>query len=121
MHLLAGAIDEAATVASHAAELATEVGFRGSYARALLLLGEIGAGRDPADVTAAEGYYRQALALANELGMRPLVAQCHLGLGRLHRQATHLKQAAEQFREMDMPFWLQQAEARLEELGHGTR
>ena len=35
---------------------------------------------------AAGGHYRQALALADELGMRPLVAHCHLGLGKLYRR-----------------------------------
>ena len=29
---------------------------------------------------------RQALALAQHLGMRPIVAGCHVGLGRLYRQ-----------------------------------
>ena len=34
----------------------------------------------------AEEHYRQALARADELGMRPLVAHCHLGLGKLYRR-----------------------------------
>jgi uncharacterized protein HemY len=50
--------------------------------------------------------------------MRPLVAHCHLGLGRLYRQTgkrqqaqEHLEMASTMYREMDMPFWLAQAEA----------
>ena len=41
---------------------------------------------DPPEVEPAEAHYRQALALAEELGMRPLQAHCHLGLGRLYGQ-----------------------------------
>jgi hypothetical protein len=41
---------------------------------------------DPPDVETAESHDRQALALASELGMRPLVAHCHLGLGKLYRR-----------------------------------
>ena len=63
---------------------------------------------------------RAALALAEELGMRPLVAHCHLGLGRLYGQAgrgeqarADLSAAIELYRAMDMTFWLPQAEAAL--------
>jgi hypothetical protein len=55
--------------------------------------------------------------LANELGMRPLVAHCHLGLGELYRRTgnggkaqQHLTAAATMYREMGMAFWLMQAE-----------
>jgi hypothetical protein len=58
------------------------------------------------------------MALATELGMRPLVAHCHFGLGTLYRRAgvgvkaqEHLRTAATMYREMDMHFWLQKAEA----------
>ena len=72
----------------------------------------------------AEGYYREALALAGELGMRPLVAHCHLGLGKLYRRTgkreqarEHLTTATTMYREMDMRFWLEKAEAAAMELG----
>ena len=49
--------------------------------------------------------------------MRPLVAHCHLGLGKLYRRTgkreqarEHLTTATTMYREMDMPFWLEQAE-----------
>ena len=55
--------------------------------------------------------------------MRPLVAHCHLGLGKLHRRTgkpeqsrEHLATATTMYREMDMRFWLEKAEAELEEL-----
>ena len=72
----------------------------------------------PPDIALAESYYGQAIELATELGMRPLVAHCHLGLGKLHRRTgdgakaeEHLTAAATMYREMDMGFWLAQVEA----------
>jgi hypothetical protein len=57
------------------------------------------------------------MTLAIELGMRPLVAHCHLGLGRLDRRAgsvvkaqEHLASAAVLYREMGMRSWLHEAE-----------
>ena len=50
--------------------------------------------------------------------MRPLVAHCHLGLGKLYRRTgkrakaqEHLTTATTMYREMDMGFWLEKAEA----------
>jgi len=50
--------------------------------------------------------------------MRPLVAHCHLGLGKLYRRTGkrekaqgHLTTATTMYRAMDMPYWLEQAEA----------
>ncbi|MGH7333973.1 MAG: double zinc ribbon domain-containing protein [Candidatus Rokuibacteriota bacterium] len=70
-----------------------------------------------------EAHYRQALALAEPRGMRPLIAHCHLGLGKLYRctdkreQAhEHLTTATAMYRDMDMRFWLEQVEAGLTEL-----
>ena len=72
----------------------------------------------------ADAAYRQALALAEELGMRPLVAHCHLGLGKLYRRTgdrakarEHLTTATTMYREMDMGFWQQQAEAAITNVG----
>jgi hypothetical protein len=68
-------------------------------------------------VAAAEAHYAGAMTLASEFGMRPLVAHCHLGLGRLYHHAgrdavarEHLTTAAIMYREMGMGFWLSQAE-----------
>ena len=68
----------------------------------------------------AEAYYRQALALADELGMRPLAAHCHLGLGTLYTKISRFEQARRElstamalYRAMEMTFWLPQAEAAL--------
>ena len=80
--------------------------------------------KDPPGIGEAEDRYHQALALAEELGMRPLIAQCHLGLGRLYRRTDNLEQAkrhlttaTSMMREMKMGMWLEQAEAELKGLG----
>ena len=83
---------------------------------ALRLLAEVASRRRPADVVIAEAHYRAALAIAEDLGMRPFVARCHLGLGSLlkhqPREAQdHLAVATMSFREMGMQFWLEQATA----------
>jgi sugar phosphate isomerase/epimerase len=87
---------------------------------ALRLLGEIAAHRDPPDVDEAAAHYRQALTLAEELGMRPLQAHCHRGLGALYAKTgwqeqarAELSTAIELYRAMDMTIWLPQAEAAL--------
>ena len=93
---------------------------RGNEALALCQLGAVHAQADPPDVAQAEHHYQQALALAEELGMRPLQAHCHLGLGTLYAKIGHQEQARTElyaaltmYRAMDMTFWLPQAEAAL--------
>ena len=109
--------------AERALTLARERGQRGVELRIFHLLGEIGSHRDAPRVETVAGHYRQAMALANELDMRPLVAHCHLGLGKLHRGTGEWEQAREHFTtattmysEMDMHFWLMQAEAEMRAL-----
>jgi class 3 adenylate cyclase/tetratricopeptide (TPR) repeat protein len=119
-YLLAGRLDEAGTQAQRALEFAHTHQERGHEAYALRLLGEIATHRDPPDVEPAEAHYRRALALADELGMRPLVAHCHLGLGTLYAKNSQREQARTElstaialYRAMAMTFWLPQAEAAL--------
>jgi uncharacterized protein HemY len=76
----------------------------------------------------AEAHYKQALTLADELGMRPLVAHCHLALGMLSLKTGRGKQARGElsaaialYRAMDMTFWLPQAEAALAQVVEGKR
>jgi hypothetical protein len=66
----------------------------------------------------------EALALADELGMRPLVAHCHLGLGKLYHRTDkreqageHLATATTMYREMGMTYWLEKVEAEMRRLG----
>ena len=119
-YLRTGCVEEAHQRAQRVLADAREHRTRGLEAWALWLLGEIVMRRDPSDVAQAQAYYRQALALAAELGMRPLQAHCHLGLGTLYattgqrQQArTALSAAIDLYHAMDMTFWLPQAEAAL--------
>jgi tetratricopeptide (TPR) repeat protein len=84
-HLAAGRVDEAGRYALRALELSRAHGERGNEAHVRRLQGEIASAREETAAESAD-HYRQSLALADELGMRPLVAHCHLGLGRLHRR-----------------------------------
>ena len=112
-YVLADRLEEALEVATRALTLARERGQRGYEAWALRLLGEVAARRDPPKH--ADGHYRDALAIAEDLGMRPLIAHCHLGLwkvyqGRGNRQESqeYLTTATSMYRKMGMQFWLDQ-------------
>jgi tetratricopeptide (TPR) repeat protein len=96
----------------------------GFGAHAQHLLGDIATHLQHGDSEHAEGHYREALALAEPRGMRPLVAHCHLGIGKLHRRRGNREQAQEHlttaiamYREMGMTYWPEQAEAELRQLG----
>jgi tetratricopeptide (TPR) repeat protein len=118
--LLADRLDEAQALAEQVLTLARAHQERGNEAYALRLLGEIAGRREPPQSAQAGDYYRQALALADELGMRPLVAHCHRGLGTLYaatgqreQARAELSMAVEMYRGMEMTFWLPQTEAAL--------
>jgi tetratricopeptide (TPR) repeat protein len=120
VYLLAGRIDEAGQHACQALVLARELKARGHEAQALFQLGAVHAHASPPEVQQAEAHYRQALALADELGMRPLVAHCHLGFGTLYAKigrqepaGASLTTAIKLYRAMYLTFWLPQAEAML--------
>jgi tetratricopeptide (TPR) repeat protein len=124
-YLLAGRFEQAMDCIQHALELFRQCQERGGHqAWALRLLGELESCRQTPAVTPAEIHYRQALALAERLGMRPLQAHVHLGLGRLYRRSGRLAQARaelsaaiERYRALEMPFWLIQAETTLAQVG----
>ena len=84
---------EALQHARQALALARQQKDRGDEALALHQLGVVLAHADPPDVAQAEAYYQQALALAEELGMRPLQAHCHRGLGTLYATTGQREQA----------------------------
>ena len=118
--LLVDRVEDALALTRQAFALTRERGQRGDEAWALRLLGEVASHRDPPDAETAERGYREAMALGEELGMRPLAAHCHLGLGKLYRATGKRKEAHESlamattmYREMDMRFWLAQAETEL--------
>jgi tetratricopeptide (TPR) repeat protein len=116
--VLADHLEEVYALTEHTLSFAREHNARGNQAYALHLLGEIAVHRDPPDVDEAAAHYRQALTLAEELGMRPLQAHCHRDLGTLYAKTRRQEQAhaelstaIELYRAMDMTFWLPQVEA----------
>jgi len=116
-YLRVGRLDEALRTGQRALDVARISSQRGREAWALRLLGDIGTARRETDD--ALRHYGHALALGTELGMRPLAAHCHLGLralyqrtGRREQAQKHLTTAAAMYREMEMRFYLEQAEAR---------
>jgi tetratricopeptide (TPR) repeat protein len=119
-HLLAGRLEEAHQLAERALARARDCKQQGYEAWALRLHGEIATQRTPPEVEPAAAAYQQAVTLAEELGMRPLQAHCHLGLGSLYAKTGHPEQAHTEltaaialYRAMEMTFWLPQAETLL--------
>ena len=110
--LLAGCLEEAHAHAEQALAHAREYPERDNQAYALRLLGDIAARREPPEIAPAE-----------ELGMRPLQAHCHRGLGTLYVTAgrqeqarTELATAIEMYKSMAITFWLPQTEAALAQM-----
>ncbi len=111
---------DALQLAQSSLQIAQDQKARDSEARTLCLLGDIAARCEPPESAPAETHYHQSLALAEELGMRPLVAHCHHGLGTLYAATGQREQARAAlataitlYRAMDMTFWLPQVEAAL--------
>ncbi len=118
--LLAGRTSEALAAAERGLEWTRARHERGFEARNLRALAEATAQGTPPDLDLADRLYQEAAAQAAQLGMRPLVARCHLDLGRVARRTGQQPRAQEQLttattllREMGMRLWLEQAEAEL--------
>jgi tetratricopeptide (TPR) repeat protein len=116
-YLLAGKWQDAQRLAPRALELSTELKERGNEAYAMCLLGDVAAQSPDRDPAQAKEFYTKAGALARGLEMRPLVAHCHLRLGKLHRRlgpaaeaTAQLTTAAAMFRELDMALWRERTE-----------
>ena len=123
--LAAGQAGRARETAGQALELARECGERGHQAQALQMLGDIAAHGPRPDVAEARARYAEAMRLAEELGLQPLVASCHSSLGALdvlagdNAAAVRRRERAQQiFDELDMRSWQEQAEQEVTELGH---
>ena len=118
--LLAGRLEEARQRAAQALDLARQYQQRGHQAWALWLLGESTARQASPEVEPAASHYHQTLTLAEELGMRPLQAHCHRGLGMLYAATDQREQAQAalstaiaMYQSMGMTLWLPQTEAAL--------
>jgi tetratricopeptide (TPR) repeat protein len=114
--LLLGRLDEARRLANRSIE--SSQGQPNFVAHARCILGDLAIHPECFDPKGATAHYRTALTLAKPRGMRPLAAHCHFGLARLHRRIgnpararQHLTAAKNMYSEMDMGFWLAQAEA----------
>jgi tetratricopeptide (TPR) repeat protein len=123
VYLACGREGDAAVTARDALDASRRIGVRGGEARVLRTLGDIAARGAAPDFDQARCYYQEALDLAEEIRMRPLVAHCHLGLGKLSRRTgkpeqarEHLTTATAMYREMEMTYWLAQAERGMKEL-----
>src|SRR5262249_32601219 len=118
-YLSAGRVAQAGECAQRALDLARGQTRRGAGTHVSSCLWTSSLSPDTHEqVETAEAHYRQAMALATELGWRPVVAHCHLGLGMLHRRTgrreqahEHLTTATTMYREMGMTCCLEQAEA----------
>jgi tetratricopeptide (TPR) repeat protein len=126
VYLRAGHVANAHTIAVQALALARKHKERATEAWTLRLLGDIAVQRHSLEAGPAENHYLQALALADELGMRPLQAHCHVGLGmlygkigRLERARAELSTASELYRAMEMTFWLRPVETALAQVEEG--
>jgi tetratricopeptide (TPR) repeat protein len=115
--LLVDRVDEARALAERLLDLSRTHTGHGYQAHAYRLLGDVARHREPLDIDQAAAYYRQALALAEEVGMRPLQAHCHLGLGTLYAKLGRLEPARaalsvalDLYRAMEMTFWQLRAE-----------
>jgi tetratricopeptide (TPR) repeat protein len=118
--LLAGRLNEASQYAEQVLDSARQQQARGEEAHVLSQLGVIHAQAIPLDAELAEAQYQEALMLAEPLGMRPLQAHCHFGLGTLlvktgrqEEGRTELTTAIALYRAMEMTFWFPQAEGAL--------
>ncbi len=110
--------EDATRAAGQALALARQFNHSVVEAWALQLLGETALRSAPNQLARAEDPLRQALALGQKLGMRPLIARCHADLARLHRLSDrgteadeHVQSATTLYREMGMQYWLAQLEA----------
>ena len=119
-YLLGGRLEDASQLAERDVRVARERQEQGWQTHVLRLLGDIAMHRNPPEIGQAEIHYRQALDLASELGMRPLQAHCHRGLGTIYSETgrpeqalDELSKAIDMYREMEMTFWLPQAEVAL--------
>ncbi len=112
-YFFAGRCADATREGARALRLAFERGEQGNQVYAHRLLGLIAAEDEAPRVEIARHHFDAALVLAEALGMRPLIARCHLGLGRLERRLghadaarRHLDAATELLEAMQMKYWL---------------
>jgi len=109
--------NEAAERARSALDIARKHKERANEAVAFRVLADIIARGDQFDAQTALQHYEASLTLARQIGMRPLIAHLHAGLGTLYGRAGNREVAAEQvgiaatmYRELGMSGWLERLE-----------
>jgi tetratricopeptide (TPR) repeat protein len=105
--------DRALDLAQLALNFARTRQHRGFEAWTLRLLGEITMRRKMVDLDVSKALFREALSAANECGMWPLIAHCHLGLSNVFCRSRNLSEArghqriaANLYRRLGMQFLL---------------
>lgn len=108
-YLQAGRIDDASRQLEKSLKVAGQRGERGFEAYGFFVLGGIAAATNGGDTDDARQSYENAIARAEELGMAPLAAQCHLALGRLLEEGSaeeakvHLSRSRTLFEGLGLP------------------
>jgi len=85
-HLRAGELADALRCDQEALDLSRAHRQRGIEAEALRIIGGIRSLQNSDHIGTAETLYYESIELAEPRGMRPVVAHCHLGLGKLYRR-----------------------------------
>ena len=122
--MTAGQYEQATETARHALDLAVAHKERGHQAWAWRLLGDLASRGEAASLAQAEAHYRQAVDIAEELRMQPVLAHAKMGLGRVMRLRGDRERAEEYlvtafmlFRGMDVPFWVRRCGEEMMQLG----
>jgi tetratricopeptide (TPR) repeat protein len=122
-YLIGGQTAKAVDLVQQALELAQLHGEHGWVAWVYYVLGLARMAEGGASIEKAHNLFGQAIERARALGLRPLLARSELALGQLHRRTgqkdparQHLVNAVSLLKEMQMPIWLQKAEAELQAL-----
>jgi len=115
-----GQIERAILNAEEALSISRRKGEHGFGAWALYYMAKIQSGETPEQMQQAIQLYGKAIERARDLGMRPLLAHCHLGLGQLYLKKGRSKEAHSElsvaldlYRSIDMSFWVPQVESAL--------
>jgi tetratricopeptide (TPR) repeat protein len=123
--LAAGQTERALATAQEALDLAVAHKERGHQAWVFRLLAEVFSHPRSFRFEQAEAHYRQAIELASDLGMRPLLGISHLGLGQMYRRAgersraeEHLTSALSLCLDMNMGSWLERSAMEMKGLGN---
>lgn len=120
VYRLKGDTKEAIRNAEEALSIFSQREERGFAAWALYYMAKIKSEDKSEQIQHAIQTYRQAMEQARGLGMRPLVAHNHLGLGQVYikkgeprKARSELMAAIDLYRSMGMSFWLPEAESAL--------